>query len=118
VRCYSGETYCRGARQAAAVAKVHARDAVRFTLDCGARTLALAVNGAWQGVAFQNVPSGVHPAASFYGPQKSVRLLHLRRLDAGAGHGEAAGAAAAVAAMDGERTRHCAAIGAGRARLC
>jgi hypothetical protein len=82
VRCYSGETYCCGRRQQLTVPPLHGGDVARFTLDCTAATLSLAINGADQGVLFSDVPAKVHPAVLFYGSHKSVRLLHLKRLDA------------------------------------
>jgi hypothetical protein len=82
VRCYSGETYCCGRKQQLTVPPLHSGDVARFTLDCTAATLSLAVNSADQGVLFSDVPPKVHPAVLFYGSHKSVRLLHLKRLDA------------------------------------
>jgi hypothetical protein len=75
------------------VPPLHSGDVARFTLDCAAATLSLAVNSADQGVIFSDVPPKVHPAVLFYGSHKSVRLLYLKRLDAPAGSAVDSGSA-------------------------
>lgn len=60
--------------------KIHPLDSVHLTLNCEAGTLSLDVNGVDQGIVFSNVPPDVHPAVSFYGITKSVRLVELKRM--------------------------------------
>ncbi|CAN0459254.1 unnamed protein product [Discosporangium mesarthrocarpum] len=94
-RLYNGGLYNRG-HGAGAVGgnsapisreRGHPGDVFRVTLDCEAGTLSYVINGERdQGVCFTGISGEVFPAVSFYGANRSVRLLSVERAR-GAGPG-------------------------------
>lgn len=79
VRCYNGELYHGGTTDRRTVSQIHPNDICKFTYNADALTLSLCVNDVDQGVIFDRIPRNVSPAVSFYGADRAVRLLSMRR---------------------------------------
>ena len=75
LRGYNGKCYHDGS-VVSTISKVHKGDEVQCTLDVGAGTLSLKVNGKDHGVVFTGLPTdgSVYPAVAFYGSDRCVRL--------------------------------------------
>jgi len=76
-RAYSGELYTRGA-SAGSFDKFHPNDVVRLDLDMDEGTIAFAVNGKEQGVAFREVSGEVFPCVTTYQHSRAVTLISFK----------------------------------------
>eukprot|EP01041_Mallomonas_annulata_P000974 gene974-1892_t len=87
IRCYSGEPYHGGklsdTSRRVARPQIHPNDICKFTFDVEEQMVSLAVNDVDHGIVFEHVPKGVSPAVIFYGANKTVRLLAVKRKGGG-----------------------------------